>query len=298
MLPFLFLAGQKGLNPYHRSPIMPTKTIIRVNRRERYTIVSNIPIEDDSLSWKATAILVYLLSRPDDWETNPQHLAAVKKCGIKAVYSGLKELKEAGYIEHTFIRDEFGRIAKGIYIVHEEPIATATSTSKESCPHTQKGNTPKQKDEKRPLLNTEVKQNTDGTKGATPEPVSSGHRITAAVVPDKSVENLIDLIPECHRNGAVKARLIRGLNDHSPEYIEQAVQYARDNARDNFKAYLGKTIDFGWCEGYEPKESTNQGSTAAFLESRRQMPTAYLELEADRGCRVSTQVLRERGLRA
>lgn len=138
---------------------MPT-TIIRVNRRERYTIVSNVPIEDDSLSWKATAILVYLLSRPDDWETNPQHLATVKKCGVKAVYSGLKELKEAGYVEYTFIRDESGRIAKGIYIVHEEPIATATSTSKESCPHTQKGNTPKQKDEKRPLLNTEVKQKT------------------------------------------------------------------------------------------------------------------------------------------
>jgi hypothetical protein len=229
---------------------MPT-TIIRVNRRERYTVVSNVPIEDDSLSWKATAILVYLLSRPDDWETNLQHLITIKKCGIKAVYSGLKELKEAGYIEHTFIRDEFGRIAKGIYIVHEEPIHAKTPADQDHCPNTPKGNTSKQKDVKRPLLNTEVKQKTDGTKVAAPEPVppeSSGHRIAAAVSDQSVINTLIDLIPECHRNGAVKATVAKGLESYSPEYVEQAVQYARDNARDNFKAYLGKTIDL-WMGG-------------------------------------------------
>jgi hypothetical protein len=59
-----------------------------------------------------------------------------------------------------------------------------------------------------------------------------------------------------------------------------------------------KPSTFGWGEGYETGKATNQGSTAAFLESRRQMSTAYLELEADRGCQICAQVLRERGLRA
>ena len=42
--------------------------IIRVEKRKRFTIISNEPIEDDRLSWEALGVLCWLLSKPDGWE--------------------------------------------------------------------------------------------------------------------------------------------------------------------------------------------------------------------------------------
>jgi hypothetical protein len=42
--------------------------IIRVEKRKRFTIISNVPIEDERLSWEALGVLCWLLSKPDGWE--------------------------------------------------------------------------------------------------------------------------------------------------------------------------------------------------------------------------------------
>ena len=41
--------------------------IIRVEKRKRFTIISNVPIEDARLSWEALGVLCWLLSKPDGW---------------------------------------------------------------------------------------------------------------------------------------------------------------------------------------------------------------------------------------
>jgi hypothetical protein len=65
---------------------------------------------------------------------------------------------------------------------------------------------------------------------------------------------------------------------------------------------LGKTITNGWAEGYDPEAVTVKSSEdekyRIFLESRRQMPTSYLKMDAENGCKASAQVLKERAERA
>lgn len=99
------------------------KTIIRVakNRENPYVMVNKTPIHDDRLSWKALGLLVYLLSKPDDWSIMICDLIKQKKDGRDSVYSGLKELETAGYLSRKRERDENGKYKKMEYIVYETP---------------------------------------------------------------------------------------------------------------------------------------------------------------------------------
>lgn len=72
--------------------------IFRIHHERAYTVVSNGTIRDDSLSFKATGMLVFLLSMPDDWRPNRTHLAKVKTDGDASVRSAIAELEQAGYV--------------------------------------------------------------------------------------------------------------------------------------------------------------------------------------------------------
>lgn len=107
--------------------------IRRAPRRERYTVVSNSVIEDPRLSWKATMLLVYLLSKPDNWRTNREHLAKVKQDGITAVRAGLKELEDVGYLVRQPLRDpQTGRMLGTETVVYEVPPADEKEAPAES----------------------------------------------------------------------------------------------------------------------------------------------------------------------
>ena len=76
--------------------------IVRSPRpRDNFSIVSNAVIRDQTLSWKARGLLIYVLSQPDHWRTSSAHLAAISPEGIHAVRSGLKELEEHGYLRRA-----------------------------------------------------------------------------------------------------------------------------------------------------------------------------------------------------
>lgn len=79
-------------------------------------------LEDKNLSWKAKGLLSYLLSRPEDWKVKVKHLVNQSTDGRDAVYSILKELRNAGYIQLNVARDANGKVTENIYDVFEEPI--------------------------------------------------------------------------------------------------------------------------------------------------------------------------------
>ena len=74
----------------------------------QFTIVANQVIENRNLSWRARGLLVYLLSRPDDWECRTEHHARISKDGIHTVRSILRELEDARYITRTRYQDAAG----------------------------------------------------------------------------------------------------------------------------------------------------------------------------------------------
>ena len=85
-------------------------SIIRSPRPDsHFAIYSNDVIRDTRLSYKARGILLELLSRPDNWRISADALAANGIDGRDSILSGLKELRDLGYIVTTRVQDDKGR---------------------------------------------------------------------------------------------------------------------------------------------------------------------------------------------
>lgn len=115
------------------------------------------------------------------------------------------------------------------------------------------------------------------------------------------IAGLMALIPEKHQKPTVKATVTKALNAHSEDYVRLAILYtiAHSNGEtwQKFKSFLGQCIDGGWADGWEPDidQVDDEHRKAKFLESRRHMPDDILKADAEKGCRISAQVLVERG---
>ncbi|MDL2300605.1 helix-turn-helix domain-containing protein [Clostridiaceae bacterium OttesenSCG-928-D20] len=95
--------------------------IYRIKKQINYTTVDNAFINDSKLSYKAKGILLYLLSKPNDWEVHEVDIVKHGSDGKRAVASGIQELIEAGYIKRTQKRNEKNQFAGYEYDVHEIP---------------------------------------------------------------------------------------------------------------------------------------------------------------------------------
>lgn len=83
--------------------------IIRVEHQANYTVTRNKTVRDSRLSFKATGLLVYLLSLSNEATTNAKQLSKIKKEGEKAILTGLRELEAAGYLTRERQQIERGR---------------------------------------------------------------------------------------------------------------------------------------------------------------------------------------------
>ncbi len=93
--------------------------ILKKQRRTTYTVIDNEAVRDTNLSWRATGLLVYLLSLPDDWSVNVTDLSRRKVDGKTATRSTMKELEDAGYLT---IRSEYeGTLRRYVWTVYEDP---------------------------------------------------------------------------------------------------------------------------------------------------------------------------------
>ncbi|MFP3499402.1 hypothetical protein SB759_34865, partial [Pseudomonas sp. SIMBA_059] len=73
--------------------------IIRVEKKQNYTVLDNGFLQDKRLSWKAKGILAYMLSMPDDWYFRMDELMKHSADGEKSFRSGFNELKDYGYVK-------------------------------------------------------------------------------------------------------------------------------------------------------------------------------------------------------
>lgn len=97
--------------------------VMRVNRNKNYTTMSNVHLRDLNLSLKARGLLSTILSLPDNWNYSIGGLASICKESETCIKSGLKELKEAGYmvIEKLYSDESETKNFKYIYNVFENP---------------------------------------------------------------------------------------------------------------------------------------------------------------------------------
>jgi len=96
--------------------------IVKVKKyNDPYVQIDKRVIEDARLSWKAKGMLVYLLSKPDDWQVRVKDLVKKAKDGREAALSGLTELIDTGYATREQSHTEGGKWAETVYTIAEEP---------------------------------------------------------------------------------------------------------------------------------------------------------------------------------
>lgn len=73
--------------------------VVRVNKTNNYTVMSNRHLRDKNLSLKAKGLLSVVLSLPDNWDYSVNGLASISKECETSIKSALSELKANGYLE-------------------------------------------------------------------------------------------------------------------------------------------------------------------------------------------------------
>lgn len=98
------------------------QTIYRTVHASNFTILSNAIANNESLSGNATTALIYLISKPNDWEFNARDVKRRLNIGMNKVYKVMQELIRAGYA--TCRRIQSG----AIWNIYDTPQNVETST--------------------------------------------------------------------------------------------------------------------------------------------------------------------------
>jgi predicted transcriptional regulator len=123
---------------------------IRVEKSKNFTTINNEFIFNKNLSLKAKGLLCHLLALPDDWRLYVEEVEKWSTDGKSAIYSAFKELTSNGYIKREQKREK-GKIVSWDYIVYEKPLTDIQEVENLHI-------------ENQPLLNTNIKLNTNNTK--------------------------------------------------------------------------------------------------------------------------------------
>lgn len=142
--------------------------IIRTLRTgKKYTSVLNDAIYDTRLSFRARGVLVWLLSKSDDWEPNADRMAAEAPEGRDAIRTCFRELEAAGYLTRKLIAGDKGRWST-VLSVHETPLESPTTGFQSSGNQSSVDQSSENQASNQSLIpNTDTK----GTLGAVPAPV-------------------------------------------------------------------------------------------------------------------------------
>lgn len=92
------------------------QTIIKTPISSNFSILNNDIINDDILSIKAKSVLIYLLSKPKDWQLRISDIKRKLHIGSHSARAALKNLMQAGYVFYK-------RLASGhtIWTIYDKP---------------------------------------------------------------------------------------------------------------------------------------------------------------------------------
>ena len=126
-------------------------TIMRVNKTNNFTVMSNFHFKEKKMSLKAKGLLSLMLSLPDSWDYSVMGLVALSKDGKDSVMSALAELEKFGYLTRERLTNDKGQFAGVEYNIYEEPQEKKPNADKQNEGNR---NTEKRDEENPPQLNT------------------------------------------------------------------------------------------------------------------------------------------------
>lgn len=180
-------------------------------------------INDARLSWKAKGILIYLLSKPDDWVCRMADIEQHATDGRDACASGIRELEQVGYIRRAQTRTETGEFGPPEWVVYEWP---PTVNGKPVNGKTVNG--------KPATTNNDLTNNDDDLNGIGAKPKNKPKNQPPAQQEQytPAEQHALQLLKRIHGafanlkwSGADNARLVRVVADTSPEATSAAVDW-------------------------------------------------------------------------
>lgn len=131
--------------------------VFRIEKNKNYTVMANYHLRDISLSLKAKGLLSLMLSLPEGWDYTTKGLACICKDGADSIYSTVKELENAGYVQRRRLRNELGHLTEIEYTILEKPVRTASSEESVLPDSSAKARTPPKRE--KPVLDAPVLDN-------------------------------------------------------------------------------------------------------------------------------------------
>jgi len=77
--------------------------------------------QDQRLSFEARGVMVYLLSKPNNWEISKKNLMSEGNLGRTKMDRIIDELTQTGYLTYTQEQDKGGKFTRAVYTLYEEP---------------------------------------------------------------------------------------------------------------------------------------------------------------------------------
>ncbi len=96
------------------------------NKDHPFTQVSNAFINDNRLSLKSKALLIFLISKPDSWFFNYSDILNSCSDGLSSIKSSIRELISFGYISLHKFRNLNKTFRHFHYTIYETPVKTTS----------------------------------------------------------------------------------------------------------------------------------------------------------------------------
>lgn len=110
--------------------------IMRKPKQRSFTTIDNYLIDDVNLKPESKGFLIFMLSKPDNWQFSFSYLMKALGVGEKSVRSNLKKLEELKYLKRERINDSTGKYV-WVYNIYEMPYDL--EIIKENSPYILKG---------------------------------------------------------------------------------------------------------------------------------------------------------------
>lgn len=173
--------------------------VIRVEKTQNYTVMSNHHLRNKALSLKAKGLMSLMLSLPPDWDYSIQGLVSICKEAHTSIRSALKELEDNNYLVRKRTNSEKG------YFVYEYTLYEMPEMR-----HTENQHAAEGRAENHPQLNKELLNTKELNKENNL--YIEDFRPLLEEIKDDELRNLyVDYI-EMRRNINAPIRSVRGLS--------------------------------------------------------------------------------------
>jgi hypothetical protein len=257
--------------------------VIRVQKTDNYTVMSNHHLRNKEMSLKAKGLMSLMLSLPPKWDYSIGGLVAICKESHTSIRSALKELEENRYLVRERKNNEKGYFTYE-YILYEMPLPHTEKQHTDSA-YIDKQYTEEVDTETNRQINKDVlikdelnkeKINKDKTTTTKPKSkikknrISSYDEILSSFVPNESLRELYKDFIEARE--AMEAPITRqGLK----VLIDRCEKLSNHNVRIQ-KLLLETALVNGWKNVFLPSETHQQEAKAEAMNELKEFYTGGL----------------------